>query len=255
MPRLVGPEPSHRTVLLLTATVTPNSSAYDALTSKTRLAQYQESIAWWSSELAGSLVELAVVETSGADSEALLARSNLEHRSLIHVVSHRQAQGDIAMGKGAMEFAAIESAFESLGLEHDDVVYKATGRLKIGNHRRVLTSLDGGSIAIRMTLDHTFADTRLVGATVGTWQRELLPARALVDDSRGVYIEHAVASRIGAAAPLGLVEVVPFKARPEFRGTAGSTGRRDSAGRAALAGRAFGWLEGRARHFASRKQV
>lgn len=214
--------------VVLTATVRPNVGRLITVDgSVERLSQYRRSIPIWSEALRQSRFRLAVVETSGADRASLLSGLQSEIAREVTIIHYAPCADEIQRGKGAIEMAALDYALRHLeDLTGDSTIYKATGRLSISNTTSLIKPLEVDRVCARMSVDRSWVDTRLVGASLSVWQNVLIPAGGLVDDDRGVYIEHAIASQLAAALALKKVVLARFPVRPAIAGISGSTGKR-----------------------------
>lgn len=246
-----------RPTILLTAAVTPNVSGRVALADPAlRLRQYQEAIAEWSG-CAGRLgLRLAVVETTGAHPEDLLRQVQEDAARFITVVPFEPSTEQAKRGKGAVELAALRSAVEESDLVRpEDTLYKCTGRLTLTNAAKILTPVRAGAVKVRMSLDRSWADTRLVGARAETWAEHIFPGVELVDDAAGRYLERVLAARLAAASALGAIVIERFSARPLLSGESGSTGRQYPTRTSWLKDQVLRPVEMLLSDIASRKQV
>jgi hypothetical protein len=169
---LVG-QGSSKTVVLLTATVTPNVASRLSVTDPdVRLSQYQQALLSWQDALDPRFFEMAVVETSGAAESDLLAALSAKDRPTVRVLRHLPTASQIERGKGAIELAAVLSAIDSMpDLLAESTLYKSTGRLPLVNSARIVSPLLPATVRVRMTADRSWADTRIFGADIATWQR------------------------------------------------------------------------------------
>jgi hypothetical protein len=241
----------------LTAAVSPNVSGRVALADPAiRLRQYQIAISEWSRSTLQLGFRLAVVETTGASPKDLLQDVGEKRARRISVVSFEPSAVQAERGKGAVELAAIRAAVEDAELvAPNDTLYKCTGRLIVRNAGRILTPLRTGAVKVRMTLDRSWADTRLVGATAQTWSEHIFPDIDLVDDARGRYLERVLAARLASASTLGSVSIEQFSGRPLLSGVSGSTGKSYLARTSWLKDRALRPFETLLSGIASKKQV
>ena len=219
-----------RAVVLLTATVHPNVTArLTVQAAHDRLRQYQQALPIWADAAHSAGFALAVVETSDADPDELLAGLPAPIADTVRVLHYTPTADQIGRGKGAIEMAAVDSALSLLALAGDATLYKGTGRLTLANAGPLLRPLLSGQVAARMSLNRAWVDTRFLGGTVDAWRDTLVPAGDLVHDDRGIYLEHAVASRLAAALAVHQLHLVRFAARPALTGVSGSTGKPYSA--------------------------
>lgn len=213
--------------ILLTATVTPHVEGPVALADPAvRLAQYRSAVAQWSEAATALGFSLHIVETSGTPADAMLRDVRPAHRGGIGYGVVTPGESVSARGKGASEFHVIEqyATHNGLLINDDDCLYKATGRLILANPGLCVGTLSGREVRVRMTLDRSFADTRLVGAGSIGWRYIFSDIQNSINDRAGVYAEHAVAASIAGRAPRREVVLTRFPRRPRFIGQSGSNG-------------------------------
>lgn len=244
-------------LVLLTATVTPNVDGWLVVREPgIRLRQYQRSIAAWFRRLALTDFSLAVVETSRAPQEELLKELSRDERSLVRVMHYDPTVDQVRRGKGAIEMGAIRYALTALtGLSDESTIYKCTGRLAMRNVGRNIECLALGSVRLRMTIDRSWADTRLFGATAKTWEELFFDSANQIDDSRSLEYERVVAARVASALALNEIKLDRFPARPIFEGVSGTSGRAYSPGLTRAKDRFFQPLEDVMAKIASTKQI
>ncbi|WIB67967.1 hypothetical protein DEI93_02685 [Curtobacterium sp. MCBD17_035] len=244
-------------MVLLTATVHPNvSDGIHVVDPEIRLAQYRTAIADWESWSSRLGFRLALVETSGAPADRLLSEVPPAGRPAIDVVHYAPSSEEVTAGKGRIESAAVIHAISALVADDALTVFKCTGRLRIANPQAVISAVGAASVRLRMTLDRTFADTRLIGAAAHVWRDVLLKDREVLDDTGGIYLEHLVAAEVARASALSQIAIERFPSRPLFIGLSGSTGRTYVGRRfPALGARLIGGSERLLGSLAARKQV
>lgn len=243
--------------VLLTATVTPNVSDHLVVSDPgLRLRQYQNAIAGWYRALGATDFSLAVVETSGAPKDEVLAQLPQSERSRVPFFHHLPTNDQLRRGKGAVELAAIEHALNTHdALVPESTVYKCTGRLTLLNVAHTVATLAPTSVRVRMTLDRSWADTRLVGATVQTWRDVLVPGAHKIDDDRNRYFERVMAAQLAPRLALGELQLERFPSRPIFTGVSGTSGRSYSPQLSRAKERVWRPLEDLLARVAARKQV
>jgi hypothetical protein len=168
--------------------------------------------------------QLIVVENSGFDLPSALAS---ETARAIHFVPAPQPTAmDIEKGKGYLEAQMMRHA---LGEARGDVVAKVTGRLQVLNFSRLRTDWPPVSarwISARLSFDLRLADSRFYVCDRQTAGAANEYAMRIVNESSGVWIEHALARFIMAATGQGYSEFVRFRRAPLVRGTSASAGIR-----------------------------
>ena len=216
------------TLILLTAAVTPDPAflAHDApfrvalADPRVRAGQYRAAVDHWHAVAQAAGGRVAVVETSGA------AHGDLTRRSDVGFVSYDVPPGLAAGGKGAIEATAIDHALASLEPSPDTVLVKVTGRLLVANAAKVVGPVGDATVRVRRSLDRSFADTRIVVTTVGTWSEHLCGMGADVDDDHGRWLERVAAQRLILGEYAGALTVQRFPSPPRFAGASGTTGAR-----------------------------
>jgi hypothetical protein len=213
--------------VVLTATVRPHVASRLTLTDPVaRAKDYRRALARWAA-LARTWPELRIVlaENSGADLDRLVAGlPGVERVELISLTP--PGASTVARGKGACEAALLTEVLPRLGTSDvNDLVLKCTGRLFVANVRRMLPSNhDSRAVVARATVDLSFADARLFGATSAGWQRWLAGMSAEVDEPRGRWLENVLAGRL-ALALAGGGTVHRLRGAPRFEGRSGTDGR------------------------------
>ena len=252
------PRPTSDGLVILSATVTPNGDFGIAeFDPERRREQYRGAIAFWILALRGTPFRLAVVETSGEPAGALGLSHERDVTGTADFYAFVPDRAVVARGKGAIEAAAIEYVIDLCrgSLSDSATLYKCTGRLKLINYRACLGVLDPGAVCARMTIDRSYADTRLIGASIDVWRDSLRGMAEEVDDANGVFLEHVVASRIARGVALRRVTLTRFAERPIFEGSSGTSGSRYSPRREEAVNATLGRLEEMLSRFAARKQV
>lgn len=244
-------------MVLLTATVTPNVSEHLVVSDPhVRLRHYQDSVKEWHRALAPSGFDIAIVETSGATRGDILSKLSGPEQSNIAFFNYQPSLHQIERGKGAIEMAAIQHAItEHGGLAPESTIYKCTGRLPLINVNDCIGALSPMSVRARMTLDRSWVDTRLFGATMQVWKDLLFDSADRVDDNRGIYFERVVAARFSAGIALNEIRLSRFASRPLFSGVSGTSGNRYSPARSRLKSIVLGSFETGLARLATRKQV
>lgn len=242
------------TTVILTAAVTPSVTDHLVVNDPaTRLNQYRSSIEKWRAAADESGFALAVVETSGA-AESDVTRG-VAGGTDIRFVSYTPSEDEIARGKGAIETAALGYVLSSESFPDSETVYKCTGRLSVANANRVISSLAESTLRARMTLDHSWIDTRLVGASLDVWRDIIIPAGQSVDDRVERPIEHELAVRAASRLADGSLTWARFPERPFFEGISGTSGRPYSGTRSKLSNALLARAENVLVRLAARKQA
>ena len=220
--------PARRPLVLLTATVRPNTRLNVSLTDPdVRLQQYQAAFRDWAAIADRLDFGLLIVETSGEPFDVLLKEVPESHVGRIDLVHHTPAPESIERGKGHMEWGAIRTGLGHIGTpDASRTIFKVTGRLVVTNPEQCMGELQQHSARLRMRIDGTLADTRLLGATYEVWRDHLLPCAEDIDLQQGIDIEHAVGANLTRARLLKQVRIDPFPERPLFLGESAFDGKR-----------------------------
>ncbi len=131
---------------------------------------------------------------------------------------------DSRLGRGYGEALMLEQlARAGIGSKY---VLKCTGRLGVANIGSLLTSLDSGpDIVIRLTKDFAYADSWLFVVSSELLSDLTSNLANEVNDSRGSYLEHALARRVLRLAGEG-AHVRFWASWPRLVGRSGATGQR-----------------------------
>lgn len=222
---------SSKLVIMLTSTVYPNVDKHLVLADpELRKEQYRASFSWWLKISKELNAQLAIVETSKASLEDFFRSEEINDSQNIFFTNYEPTPSEILQGKGAIEISACKHLMDTFpevfGLQ--DTVYKITGRLVISNYKKILKILSPSEVSIRSTINNLFVDTRCIGASTYTWKNILLNTNKLVDDDKGIYLEHTTALAIHEAVTNQKVEIVRFADVPIIIGTSGSSGQSSS---------------------------
>jgi hypothetical protein len=204
-------------VLLLTATIDPGSTPLVVRSDTSlRLYDYQEALAaWLRSDAARRIV---FYENSGYDLSSLTAIAT-------HYPGHEVEFLSTCNNQGGSSRGISRSLAQSKLVKESDIVVKCTGRLTVRNAAVVLESLSKCNFDVMCTLrkNLTFADTRLFAATPAFIAQYLIPQQEIIDDNKGVFLEHALA----CATTRALADRktwLPFPHFPAIEGFSGTFG-------------------------------
>lgn len=218
--------PQRQIIVLLTATVNPGTTPFVVRADpETRLRDYRLALENW--VVQGNFTRLIVCENSGADLSVLERVVASRHMRNVDFISYVDGGAAEKRGKGYAELLEIERALGcDVQIEREDIVVKCTGRLQIENAARILKRIAMLEFDVMCDLKKylTFADSRIFAATREFLEDYLIPRREMINDSAGVYFEHALAMAAVAAVADGKAWR-PFPVLPEIIGISGSTGR------------------------------
>ncbi len=243
------------TLVLLTAAVTPSVGGVTVSNADERLRQYQEALMAWSTQADAADFDLAIVETTGAEPRHLFKQLPEGLRKRITFVPFEPAEADIHRGKGAIERSAVHAALRAVSPREDEAVYKCTGRLVVSNAARVIQHLEPASVRVRMTIDRSWADSRLFGASADVWFEHLMRSTVEVSDPDGVEYERVLAADIAFGLAARSFTLSRFPERPLFDGVSGTTGQRYSPTLSRSRAAVLHWFEISLSGLAARKQA
>lgn len=199
-------------VLLLTATIDPgaciNTQRGDP---RQRTADYRQALQAWLAH--GWFRRIVLAENSGADPSLFAAEAAVmgERGVAFEFLACPPGDQDQGRGKGFGEMGIIATALKRSQLiaagGATQVVVKSTGRYVQTNAQRLAAlagrGLDGCAVVCDLRQHLTSADSRVFAATAAFLDQHFLPLRAMVDDARQVFFEHALARAVHAALASG----------------------------------------------------
>jgi hypothetical protein len=242
------------TAVILTAAVTPSVTDHLVVADPdVRRRQYRASIERWAEAAQDHNFSLAVVETSGASERSLT--EGLRARPSILFRSYTPSDDEVRRGKGAIEMAALLSVVADNPWDPEEAVYKCTGRLFVSNAARVVAPLPDSSLRARMTLNRSWIDTRLLGASPSVWRDVIGPAGREVDDNDERPIERQLGIHTSPRLAAGTLTWSRFPERPFFEGVSGTSGQAYSGVRSRLSNVVLSRLEDQLVRLAARKQA
>ncbi len=206
--------------LVLTATISPNGAVRThRLDPEVRRRDYCDALRKW---LSVPQLPIVYVENSGSDI-ADLVNIAAEARRKVEFLSFK-GEYDSTKGKGAGEMCALRYAeANSSVLASSKGFFKVTGRLFVSNFSRVFTEIERDEADLKCSLSDRlrFADSRLFYAKRGFIEHYLARYAGLIDDSQGVYFEHALARAVHLATSDGWTWNL-FETKPRIEGTSAS---------------------------------
>lgn len=224
-----------REVLLVTATIRPNTGRVVAVTDPTvRARQYESALARWLATLDPARDRVVVAESSGADTAGLVALGRAWSPQAFSLLELPGCTPTLRGGKGSGEAAMVEAVVAELcrqGLDPTTPVTKCTGRLYVANHRDYGPM--SGDVRAALRSDLVFADSRYWTLRLGLAAQHLTGIAAEVDELAGIDVEHVFARRVLQALGAG-ARWERWPELPRIVGVSGSTGS-DYAGRRARA--------------------
>jgi hypothetical protein len=169
-------------------------------------------------------------ENSGYDIGSLRDIAQRFPRVRIEFHSFQSNHTDSSMGKGYSEMLGISRVLhESMLLRDARRIVKCTGRLTVRNAGPLFRLSEGLEFDIMCTLrSHlSFASSRFFIASPEFFADYLAPMGSMIDDTKGVYFEHALA----CATTRALSERkrwAPFPIVPDIVGISGTSNERQT---------------------------
>jgi uncharacterized protein YajQ (UPF0234 family) len=181
--------------IILTCTVDVNGVEQMARVDlKSRLEDYKISLASWLNN--PDVNNIIFIENSGFDLSEFKEISNkIKHEKSIEFISIHENNYPRHLGKGYGEFIALNAILEkSSQLKITKRFIKVTGRYYIKNIKEIIRGFNQDvGIYCGLSRGLTFSDTRVFGADVNFLKNYLCVYGTKINDSRGWYIEHALA--------------------------------------------------------------
>jgi hypothetical protein len=219
--------PSNRKVcLLLTATIDPNGMPFTRRSApRRRLKDYRNALKKWSScTLFDSIV---LCENSGHDLSELQASTC----GRVRFLSFSGNDYPRHLGKGYGEMNILRHVLSESALAPDDLIVKITGRYYVRNADALIAYIKSRpdcEVFCDITSDGAFAPSGMFAGSVRFLEHYLVIRQNRVNDTAGIYFEHALAEAMNQASEDGL-RCVPFLDRPLIEGRSGtSSGRCNS---------------------------
>jgi hypothetical protein len=214
-----------KSTLLLTATIDPGATLQvKRADSRQRLEDYKNALSLWLAS--NSFRSIVLFENSGHPVHELQQIADLQTAVSVEILSASMNESGSSLGKGHSELIAMRTALaRSRLLRECDWIAKCTGRLYVPNADSLLPDVLAPETSIVCNLKHdlTFADTRFFFATAGFLQNRLVPMLPVIDDSRHIYVEHALARATAAAIADG-ERWQPLARLPRYFGISGTHG-------------------------------
>jgi hypothetical protein len=189
-----------------------------------RLKDYVEALVWWLRDSPAK--HIVVVENSGYDLSVLrqVERDNAGHNGkIVEFISFDGQDFPRHLGKGYGEIVSLRQAVESSRLLAE------CGRFVKVNGRYCVTNIDcfieavasGGDIVCDLSYNLCYSDSRVFGGTLEFLRDYLLKEGQLVNDTEGIYLEHALARAAHRALADGKVWSLP-PCLPAIHGISGT---------------------------------
>lgn len=215
--------------LLMPATIDPGGVVLTARADPAlRLADHLAALERWIA--ARSFTRIVWCENSGWPLERIIPLiANAKQAGIdLELISFRGQDFPAALGKGYGEMGILAHAFaNSRLLGEGGHVCKASARYFVRNAavlRRTFETPVPPDVCCDLKKDLTVADSRWFGGSTDFFRTHLLPLRSMINDSAGIYFEHALARAACSALGAGLRWMLPTSL-PRITGITGSTDR------------------------------
>ena len=185
------------TVLLLTACVNPNGTAYTMLQdSNERLRQYREGLDWYLKHVSNKIV---FVENTGYDISPMYEEAITAGR--LEVLTFQGNDFDKSKGKGYGEALIIEYALNNSEFLKGDVnVVKITGRLICENVAKMAGRYINTEVVYGMKIKDSNGimamSSQVIVAPPLFWKDYFVPQKELINDSLHYWFEHLLLDAI-----------------------------------------------------------
>jgi hypothetical protein len=213
--------------LLMPATIDPGGIVLTARADPAvRLADHLAALERWIA--ARSFTRIVWCENSGWPLERIspLAGQAKDAGIDLELIGFRGQDFTPALGKGYGEMGILAHAFaHSRLLAEGGHVCKASARYFVRNAsvlRRAFEAAEPPDVCCDLKKDLTVADSRWFGGSAAFFRTHLLPLRTMINDSAGIYFEHALARAATAALGAGMRWALPASL-PRITGITGST--------------------------------
>ena len=211
--------------MLLTATIDPKGMGYTKRSDPVvRMKDYELALSQWVQ--CASAGAVLFCENSGCDLDDLvsLARRKAHRHCSVTFLSFQGNEHRKALGKGYGEMGILRCAVEKLGLfARNQPILKVTGQYFVWNMDQVWAGIQSAGTAdgfCNRKRDAS-ADTRVAFMRPSFMTTYLFPLHSLINDSTGVYMEHAFARAIRTAVRDG-ARWEWFPVPPVIEGISGS---------------------------------
>jgi len=210
------------TTVVLTATVVPSSKVGKVRlrNSNERLKQYVWAISWWMERSRRAGFSLLVAENSGNIDQLSHSIGEIP-QSVRFIDVQPPPEHEMFRGKGFQEALLLDAASKELNdCTH---IFKCTGRLRLLNWRKLMTSSIGqAAVTADWSPQLTAIDTRSFACGPNALADMAAWAAQRVDESRNFHLEHTLAEWLLQARMKGL-PIDQFERSPLYVGESAST--------------------------------
>lgn len=210
--------------ILLTATVNPGGMVYTKRSDPSlRLRDYEESLELWFRSRLG--LPFVFCENSAFDLGRMQEIPGNDDERVEFLSFNGQGFPKEA-GKGYGEVGILSHAVNNSScLKHSKYVVKVTGRYYVKNISKIIKAIEldkGVDIYCDLAKNLSYSDSRFFIASVDFLKEYLCPIRSTINDSSGVFFEHALARAAHRAMSDGRIWS-PLPYLPDIVGVSGTS--------------------------------
>jgi len=209
-------------VILLTGCIQPAGMQYTSLQDASlRKLQYVAAINFY---LTNTDCHIVFVENSGFDISPDFAHA--AERERLEILTFKGNDFNMDLGKGYGEMLILNYAIKHARFLAESIfICKITGRYKILNIKKLLDFYleEKPDLMVLLTQRLNYSDSRLFFATASFFKEILFKYKPVVDDSKGIYFEHALSKAVLEAINAGYT-YLPFKYKVRLSGQSGTDG-------------------------------
>lgn len=201
--------------LIITATITPNSNFVAQTNTEERRKEYLEVLKYYIANFSG---DIYFAENSGYDLDDDDAFQSLFNQERVFSLNFPQSN-QIEKGKGYQEFEVLDAVVTQIENKYEEFI-KVSGRYLTTNFKLLIEQKNAGFIIDRHQKKKV-AITSFFRCKMGYYQTILKFCYKEVDDSKGIFIEHIVYSKL---KNLENDKIDLFIKMPIYKGISGSYG-------------------------------
>ena len=201
--------------IVMTATIEPNTVLVKRSDVDQRLSDYKKCVEFY---LQAVDIPIYFIENSRFDLENDPDFKSYRQQNNFRVI-RIEALPDKIKGKGYQEFYALDYVIQNYVQE--SFIIKVTGRYLIRNIARIIPEMSS-PISIDMHKIMGVAITGFFGISRKAYLEHVLGIYQRVNDSKGVFIEHVLYSKINSSPLRSKTKLLPQN--PQYEGVSGSHG-------------------------------
>lgn len=201
--------------LIITATIQPNSNFVAQTSIKDRRDEYLKVLEFYANNFSG---DIFFVENSSYHFSNDEDFSNLFKLKRIQLVEFPKST-EVEKGKGYQEFEVLDFMVSKLANNYDEFI-KVSGRYLTANFVKLIQQKNNGIIIDRHKKKN-IAITSFFRSKVDVYQKTLKDCYQEVNDSKGIFVEHIVYSKLKHTDNKA---IDLFNETPIYKGISGSYG-------------------------------